>query len=50
MPSTLPQDADKLRELRKNISMELLWVQQAIDSRKNVSLFFIMFIPYIPVL
>ncbi|KAL4217695.1 hypothetical protein ACF0H5_022436 [Mactra antiquata] len=32
---SLPQDAASLKELRKNISMELLWVQQAIDSRKN---------------
>lgn len=33
--ATLPQDVDKLKDLRKNVAMELLWVQQAIDSRKN---------------
>ena len=38
MPKSLPQDPGELKELRKNIAMELLWVQQAIDSRKNVSL------------
>ena len=36
----LPKDPTKLHELRKNISMELLWIQQAIDSRKNVSCWF----------
>ncbi|XP_045182269.2 dentin sialophosphoprotein-like [Mercenaria mercenaria] len=35
MPKPLPQDTTQLKELRKNIAMELLWVQQAIDSRKN---------------
>ncbi|XP_060551777.1 pre-mRNA-splicing factor CWC22 homolog [Ruditapes philippinarum] len=35
MSKSLPQDAGQLKELRKNIAMELLWVQQAIDSRKN---------------
>lgn len=34
--TALPKDHTQLRELRKNISMELLWIQQAIDSRKNV--------------
>ena len=38
LPSTLPNDPDQLKNLRKNIAMELLWVQQAIHSRKNVSL------------
>ena len=38
LPSTLPNDPDQLKTLRKNIAMELLWVQQAIHSRKNVSL------------
>ena len=29
-------DPEALKEMRKNLAMELLWVQQAIDSRKNV--------------
>ena len=33
---TYPTDPETLKEMRKNVSMELLWVQQAIDSRKNV--------------
>ena len=32
-----PKDKEGLLEMRKNIAMELLWVQQAISSRKNVS-------------
>ncbi|XP_063408158.1 uncharacterized protein LOC134691526 [Mytilus trossulus] len=30
-----PNDPEALRGMRKNVAMELLWVQQAIDSRKN---------------
>ncbi|XP_052096988.1 uncharacterized protein LOC127731991 isoform X5 [Mytilus californianus] len=30
-----PNDPKALRGMRKNVAMELLWVQQAIDSRKN---------------
>lgn len=30
-----PSDRESLQEMRKNIAMELLWVQQAINSRKN---------------
>ena len=37
IPTTLPSDREQLHSLRKNIAMELLWVQQAINSRKNVS-------------
>ena len=33
----LPDDPDKLHELRDNVAMELLWTQQAIESRKKVS-------------
>ncbi|XP_068737392.1 IQ domain-containing protein C-like isoform X3 [Montipora capricornis] len=33
----LPDDPDKLHELRDNLAMELLWTQQAIESRKKVS-------------
>jgi len=36
---SLPDDRDELQLMRKNIAMELLWVQQAIDSRKNVRTF-----------
>lgn len=31
-----PKDYESLQDMRKNIAMELLWVQQAINSRKNV--------------
>ncbi|XP_041360526.1 IQ domain-containing protein C-like [Gigantopelta aegis] len=34
-PSSYPKDEAELLKLRKNIAMELLWVQQAINSRKN---------------
>uniref|UniRef100_K1R2Z3 IQ domain-containing protein C n=1 Tax=Magallana gigas TaxID=29159 RepID=K1R2Z3_MAGGI len=30
-----PKDYESLQDMRKNIAMELLWVQQAINSRKN---------------
>ncbi|XP_013383156.1 uncharacterized protein LOC106153670 isoform X2 [Lingula anatina] len=30
-----PRDVKSLQELRSNVAMELLWVQQAIESRKN---------------
>lgn len=33
----LPSDAEKLRELRDHVAMELLWTEQAIQSRKKVS-------------
>jgi len=33
----LPGDAEKLRELRDHVAMELLWTEQAIQSRKKVS-------------
>lgn len=33
-----PNDPEALRGMRKNVAMELLWVQQAIDSRKNVNI------------
>lgn len=34
----VPQrDEAKLKEMRNNMAMELLWIQQAIESRKNVS-------------
>ncbi|KAJ8021049.1 IQ domain-containing protein C [Holothuria leucospilota] len=33
-PSPLPESLTELQDLRKNIAMELLWVQQAIQSRK----------------
>lgn len=33
----LPSDPDKLHELRDHIAMELLWTEQAIQSRKKVS-------------
>ncbi|XP_033726908.1 uncharacterized protein LOC117316436 [Pecten maximus] len=32
---TITDDPDSLMEMRKNVAMELLWVQQAISSRKN---------------
>ncbi|KAK3611916.1 hypothetical protein CHS0354_013983 [Potamilus streckersoni] len=32
---SLPQNVNELQEMRKNIAMELLWVQQAINSRKS---------------
>ncbi|WAR17444.1 hypothetical protein MAR_032038 [Mya arenaria] len=35
VPLSLPDDKEELQQMRKNIAMELLWVQQAIDSRKN---------------
>ncbi|XP_069107176.1 dentin sialophosphoprotein-like [Argopecten irradians] len=31
----ITDDPEKLMEMRKNVAMELLWVQQAINSRKN---------------
>ncbi|ESP00215.1 hypothetical protein LOTGIDRAFT_173375 [Lottia gigantea] len=31
----LPTEKSELKELRKNLAMELLWIQQAIQSRKN---------------
>ncbi|XP_060064450.1 uncharacterized protein LOC132544821 [Ylistrum balloti] len=34
-PGTITDDPQSLMEMRKNIAMELLWVQQAINSRKN---------------
>ncbi|XP_062575493.1 uncharacterized protein LOC134237405 [Saccostrea cucullata] len=34
-PSQYPKDKESLQEMRKNIALELLWVQQAINSRKN---------------
>ncbi|XP_061180754.1 uncharacterized protein LOC133189381 isoform X2 [Saccostrea echinata] len=34
-PHQYPQDKESLQEMRKNIALELLWVQQAINSRKN---------------
>ncbi|OWF53061.1 hypothetical protein KP79_PYT24081 [Mizuhopecten yessoensis] len=34
-PETITDDPDTLMEMRKSVSMELLWVQQAINSRKN---------------
>ena len=33
----LPGDTEKLRELRDHVAMELLWTEQAIQSRKKVS-------------
>ncbi|XP_071855221.1 uncharacterized protein [Apostichopus japonicus] len=33
--SGYPQDLTELQALRKNVAMELLWVQQAIESRKS---------------
>lgn len=35
VPVNYPTDPEALKEMRKNVAMELLWVQQAIDSRKN---------------
>lgn len=32
----LPTDPVKLRELKEHIGMELLWTEQAIQSRKKV--------------
>ena len=32
----LPTDPVKLRELRDHVGMELLWTEQAIQSRKKV--------------
>ncbi|KAL3889672.1 hypothetical protein ACJMK2_002001 [Sinanodonta woodiana] len=33
--SALPQDVNELHEMRNHVAMELLWVQQAINSRKS---------------
>ncbi|KAK6959940.1 IQ domain-containing protein C [Biomphalaria glabrata] len=35
MISDLPDDKDQLLQLKRTMAMELLWVQQAINSRKN---------------
>lgn len=33
---SLPRDRESLMELRRQLSMELLWLKQAIDSRQQV--------------
>ncbi|XP_072042781.1 uncharacterized protein [Amphiura filiformis] len=33
--TSYPHDIEELQKLRSNVAMELLWVQQAINSRKN---------------
>ena len=40
LDAELPGDAEKLRELRDHVAMELLWTEQAIQSRKKVSFWY----------